>query len=469
MGASLNFCDHNVDARGTLEAELPMKELFDGYVLEEKVDSGPKTPQIIARALSVRSCLHTQTQHSMEIPISDEDYSKSVPDCLLPMEAEDSADEDELDFSKDRELYDKRTPAVFLGMDAKTGTARYEMPSPARASTNNVELPRLPSVGGSFFVAPKRGAQSSTQLQRSNSSCIMTSTAMRTLPRSDSSYVYTTTLSRSESSCLPTNKAVRSQSAPPGPSSEQRRIPSPTGPLVEELQLDSIGWPDPSIKALREKVYAALGVREPARIESMQGFIGGQNQGMWVLVDGKRTLILKLVEGKRKHRLMPTEAEQFMKLAEQHPAIRSDATLAFPIKVFLCRDANGNRHHDLIVMHKAPGRCLAEAIAQKARHKNLEPQLMQLFEALGRFLAGIHNRYNMQHGDLQPSNIFHDESTGYFTLIDVGGMDNTPVLLDSDVEHFAEALRMLAHGLQAHELFTDACRQFHAGYAAVKS
>lgn len=482
-----NFCDHHLDPKLIQEAEVPIKELFDGCVLEDSPENSPGPAQVVARAISINSCLQTQKQHTLEIAIADEDY-RSMPDCLLPP-GDDSGEEDEIDFSKDLELHDKRTPAVFVGRDAKTGEARYSMPSPSRRhespapeSLRNVELARLsgpgplPSTSNSFYV--RRGTpatpqsvtsqRAQSQLQRSHSSYILATAAVRVtaLPRSDSSYIPTRTLPRSDSSYFYTPKAVRCKSAPAGPSPEQVTVAT-TGPLVEELQLSSAGWPDPSIQPLREKVFALLGVSDLARIESMQGFIGGQNQGMWVLQDGMRTLILKLVEAKRKHHAVATEAEQFLKLAKQHPAMRSDPALAFPIKVLRCRDANGSRHHDLIVMHKAQGESLAETIAQKVNKRQV-PQLMQMFEALGRFLAGIHNRYNMEHGDLQPSNIFYDESSGSFTLIDVGGMDTMPYMLDSDVEHFGEALRMLARGLKAHELFQDACRQFKAGYAAAQ-
>lgn len=197
----------------------------------------------------------------------------------------------------------------------------------------------------------------------------------------------------------------------------------------------------------------------------MQGFIGGQNRGMWVLQDGQRELVLKLVDGARKHKLCPTEAEQCAKTASEHPGIRSDPAIAFPIKVFRCRDASGSRHHDLIVMHKAPGKSLASIIAHKCQGGQVS-QITQVCEALGRFLASIHSRYNMQHGDFQPSNIFLDESTGTFTLVDVGGMDTKTS--DSDIEHFSESLRILAQGMQAPHLYSEGRAKFSAGYAAAK-
>lgn len=455
----------------------------------------------------MQSCMFVDKQQSMDISVHEQDYSshrRRTPACLtLTVDSDDSGvEEDELDFSKDKDLHAKRTPAVYLGRDARTGEARYSMPSPSRAF-QQVDVARLPGPtvprNASFYTRPvhmqKAGtfavttpspmtkpARAPAQLQRSNSSYLLSSATVKTLqrcdssyvqtkktvlPRSDSSYVYTkpAVLQRSDSSYVYTNKVTRSKSAPPGPNSDHRRIPVPTGPLVEELQLTSYSNPDPSVPPMRQKVCAALGVSESARIEIMQGFLGGQNQGMWALQDGARTLIIKLVDARRKHRSLPTEAEQFSKLAQQHPAIRTDPALAFPIKVFCCRDIAGARHHDLIVMHRAPGRCFAETIAQKW-HSRQVPQLLQLFEALGRFLGNIHNRYQSQHGDFQPSNIFYDDNSGHFTLIDVGGMESASLNSDGDVEHFGEALRMLARGLQTQELFTDGNRYFQTGYAA---
>jgi tRNA A-37 threonylcarbamoyl transferase component Bud32 len=241
-----------------------------------------------------------------------------------------------------------------------------------------------------------------------------------------------------------------------------------TGSFVEELQLESFGLPDPSIPPLREKVYASLGVGEQASIQIMQGIAGGQNQGMWVLEDRQRTWILKLVGGKRKHPAIPTEGDQFAKIVKEHPSIRSDSGLAFPIKVIRCREAFGGGHNDLIAMMRAPGQSLDEAISEKW-HAGKKKELMQMFHSLGRFLAGIHKRYNMQHGDFQPSNIFYDEDTGSFTLIDVGGMERAEGLQDSDVQHFSEALQNFARGLNAHELFANASCSFRAGYTEAKA
>lgn len=485
-----NFCDHHLDV-AALNGEAPIQEL-SSFMLEERASS-----EVIGRSMSMQSCLSVQKQQFSEIACSEEDYShhhRRSAGCLLPMDADDSGDENEVDFSQDTKLYAKRTPATYLGRD-ENGEARYTMISPTKPSCSTsslgfldfridlallsspqIDLARLsapatpaPTAGSFYAGVPGTAKKTSTpvqpQLPRSNSSYIMTTATVKTLPRSDSSYIYTKAMPRSESSYVNTSTVVRSKSAPPSSNPDRRRLPAPTGPLAEELLVN--GRPDPSVAPFRQKVCAALGVSEPARIEGLLGCAGGQNQGMWVLQEARRTLIIKLVDAKRKHRSLATEAEQFSKIAQQHPSICTDPSLAFPIKVFQCRDAAGARHHDLIVMHKAPGRCLAETIAAKW-HARQVPQLLQLFEGLGRHLAGFHNQYQVQHGDFQPSNIFYDEATTRFTLIDCGGMETSQFQADGDVEHFGEALRMLSRGLQAQELVTDGSRHFKAGYSAVK-
>ena len=44
--------------------------------------------------------------------------------------------------------------------------------------------------------------------------------------------------------------------------------------------------------------------------------------------------------------------------------------------------------------------------------------------------------------DVQPSNIFYDEGTECFTLVDVGGMGLNAA--DTDLEHFVKSLQILA-------------------------
>jgi len=384
-----------------VEADVPVQCFLESQVLDETVK----------RAVSAQLSIHS---------------------CLLPMEEE---EQEELDFSKDRGMHPKRTPATFVGRVSEMGEALHSMPPSTNSCLAHVKIHSLSDPvreGGRSYYLRKGGIVAS----------------------SAPSYA---------------SRAATSMSAQPSTSCVQRCESLSEGPLVEELQLDSsCGVPDPSLLPLRDQILTLLGITsESATIARMEGFQGGQNQGVWVLQNKQRTLILKLVEGRRRHQAVPTEGEQFVRIANCHPAIRSDPDLGFPIKVFRCSDSKGLKHYDLSVMLKAPGICLAEVIAVKYSD-NQVPQLLKLFEALGRFLAGIHHRYNMQHHDFHPSNVFHDESTGHFTLIDVGGMDSSSSLRESDIDHFGEYLRIFSRGMQAHDLSVVAFHRFKAGYAACK-
>lgn len=566
-----NVCDQHLDSRpdGTLEeTELPLHELqrlalgedYGQYENPDNVssvwnvvttrghpafqnhgareaDRKGSLAQVLRRVLSMQACGNKPSSRHEEIPVDgaegadDEEVPadgarrgvSGLPDCMfLERGEEEELEEEELDFSKDRHLHDKRVPAVFLGRDAKTGEAKYRMPSPTRSNakvpTPEIALlagPAAPAarigglggattgrstpsslqrststyalkapVSGSFARSESSALFAKTSVPRSESSALFMTAppprsessfvcskpAEKTLKRSDSSYVVTKTLQRSNSSYLFSAnhvKVSRSKSAPALRTiNESGHQLCPAGPLVEDLMLESFSLPDFCIPPLREKLFAAVAAGPTARIERMAGFSGGQNKGMWMIHDVSRTLVIKMVAAQRRHGALPTEAEQLIGLLNQHPSIRSDPTLAFPIRVLLCRDGQGGRQHDLIVMAKAAGKCLSEVIAVMTQRRQVA-QLLQIFESLGRVLAGIHNRYEMNHGDFQPNNVFYDQGTGHFTLVDLGGMALDKPGAESDVEHFGESLRILARGLQT-EFFNDAYRHFQSGYAAAK-
>jgi hypothetical protein len=441
----------------------------------------------------MRSCMTVDQLESL----TEERLSewRDMPDCLAV--DVDSDDSDELDFSKDRELHPKRPPAICSDEDM-FADKRLTIASPARMSDLHVDeqtlrvflpcakepkpslyLGNSPGHGGAALVSSPHKVPI---LQRSNSSYLMAKKVpvrAKRNSRCDSSFVITHKPQRCDSSFIVTKKLSKkpqrcdssyvatlqhcqsflntagSCKAPPSHLS--------VSDLVEEICLDSLASGVPSVQELLAKLRPKLDVSESARIEKQCS--GGQNKGTWVLRDGVRTLVLKLVEGQRKHPAVPTEAEVFGTLFREHPQMRSDSSLAFPLKVFHFRDAQAVRRCDLIVMKKAPGLPLAELISTKMSYQQVG-QLMQIFEALGRFLAGVHNRYNLQHGDFQPSNIFYDETSGNFTLIDVGGMYGK--LLKTDVEHFSESLSMLAKGLNTPSLSTEGMRRLKTGYATGK-
>mmetsp|Transcript_43724 Transcript_43724/g.79801 ORF Transcript_43724/g.79801 Transcript_43724/m.79801 type:complete len:949 (+) Transcript_43724:85-2931(+) len=232
---------------------------------------------------------------------------------------------------------------------------------------------------------------------------------------------------------------------------------------VDDLQMGAAAF-DPKTPQLHAQLTAKLRVSKNSSIEELKGFKGGLNQGVWILTDPSSSVpdhVLKLV---RCHRIAPTvktEAENFQEIAKTHPSIMHDPAVAMPVKIFGCFGADGQKKHDLIVMHKAPGLRFAEIIAQKYYSKQL-PQLMLLFERLGACLREYHNHYsNSQHGDFQPSNVFCEEESGRVCLIDCGGM-GVPTM-ETDVEHFQKSMRLLSDAY-GHNLLHDGIRHFEAGY-----
>merc|ERR1712062_436842 len=119
----------------------------------------------------------------------------------------------------------------------------------------------------------------------------------------------------------------------------------------------------------------------------------------------------------------------------------SDPLLAFPTAIFRCVSTAMSKTHDLLVMRKARGERLCEVFARKW-HSGQRDDCQEIIKKVGAAAAAIHGRYaNMQHGDLQPANIFWEESTGCITFIDVSGMR---IRYNNDIQHFTCALRLLA-------------------------
>lgn len=229
---------------------------------------------------------------------------------------------------------------------------------------------------------------------------------------------------------------------------------------------------DPLSPSVRAQLLALLGLGPGAVIEEMKGFKGGLNEGVWFANDRARPalgvsgpgteLVLKLVRGTRIDQNLLTEAENFQKIAREHPMATSDAALAFPLRVVAVVGPGGARRHDLIVMRKVRGERLAEVIARKW-YRGEVSQIMRLLERLGTCLGEFHTRYSgVQHGDFQPSNIIYDDERDALVMIDVGGM-GVPTM-QGDVAHFCKSLRLLAEAYGT-GLANDGTRRFEQGYA----
>jgi len=212
------------------------------------------------------------------------------------------------------------------------------------------------------------------------------------------------------------------------------------------------------------QLVAKLGLNSNAIVEPLKGFSGGRNEGIWFLTDkrGARTeqYVMKLVLCHRCHQSVPTEVEQFVKLSKDHPGLRTDKEVAFPLKLFACQNA-GQRRYDLIIMRPAAGTRLAEVLSHKWYSQQIQ-DLLKILRCFGACLKQYHLRYDRtQHSDLQPSNVFWDEATQTVTFIDLGGMGLPTV--ETDNEHFKKAFRMMTEKWGA--IKEDGCRMFDAGYS----
>lgn len=231
-----------------------------------------------------------------------------------------------------------------------------------------------------------------------------------------------------------------------------------TGFNVEDLHLGvNCARPDPSMSSLRMQVIEKLGVGHHSAINAMSGVGGGRNEGMWVVQDPRGALVLKLV---RRRQGSPSEAEKFMKLYQEHPSIASDTSLAFPLKVFQCVGVAGERTFDIVVMRKVCGEQLT-GVLHRLFHSSRHAELGSLLRQLGSFLKQFHRCYgNKQHGDFGPQNIFYDEASRRFCLVDIADLGLIP---EGDVAHFRKSLSLLS-GAYGQQFLVNCTRNFEEGY-----
>jgi Ser/Thr protein kinase RdoA (MazF antagonist) len=200
----------------------------------------------------------------------------------------------------------------------------------------------------------------------------------------------------------------------------------------------------------------------------MPGYQGGLNDGVWSLCEPstatrpRQEWILKLVKGTSTAVGLLTEAQCLKQVSQQHPAVFGDPLLAYPRMILSCICA-GTKTHDLIVMPKAPGQRLCEVLAGKW-HSGRRDELQKIIRSVGAAVGKLHRKYHqVQHADMQPSNVFWDESSSRVTFIDVGGMALR--CFSPDVEHFEKSLRLLSTSYGP-EFGVESIRAFHEGYAS---
>lgn len=182
---------------------------------------------------------------------------------------------------------------------------------------------------------------------------------------------------------------------------------------------------------------------------------------------------MKLVPSRRKYLTLPTEVENLKHLASTVPAMRTDPSVAFPVKLLDCVPKFGQQTQNLIIMPRALGVRLGDWVGLAVARGHTEA-IARTMETLGRDLRLFHERYGRQHADFQPSNVFlgwlsgsrePETEHGSNVFIDIGGV-GTPVG-ETDQVHFLKALELLgkAYGQPFVQLSTEAFEKGYAGGA----
>jgi len=236
----------------------------------------------------------------------------------------------------------------------------------------------------------------------------------------------------------------------------------------DDLYLDGALF-DPCQPPMKAQLFQKMRMQPNALVEPMRGGIGmgACNAGMWILRDGTQCFVLKLIRSNSPgmNQLQASDADKFAKLSRENPGIVKDPSISFPCKIFHCLSKSGIKNHDLIVMRQVSGVRMSEFIMNRLHGKNVQ-DLMRILERFGAFLADFHTRYNgMQHGDLTPANVFYDERSGRFALVDVADLAPRNPVIQSDLDRFISSLKLLST-FYGPDLFMQGKAQFEAGYNA---
>mmetsp|Transcript_104298 Transcript_104298/g.162577 ORF Transcript_104298/g.162577 Transcript_104298/m.162577 type:complete len:705 (+) Transcript_104298:49-2163(+) len=254
------------------------------------------------------------------------------------------------------------------------------------------------------------------------------------------------------------------------PASDINRISvlDATTMAIEEFQMIDNNF-NPNEPQLKVQLLENLGFPDSAEIEQLHDNSGAFNDGVWIVSGGLSSgLVLKLVPHQQTTR--KTDQEKYTSIQQQCPKILSEYSVAFPLKILQLIGPDGDRYKDLLVMRQAPGLQLTQHLYHKF-NGGLITDLLNMFEEFGRFLKTMHQVYrvenrSMQHGDCQPSNVFYDEVSAGFTLIDVADFGFGPYLAqggEDDVEHFVEGLSSL-QAWYGQSLIDDCIDKFREGY-----
>jgi tRNA A-37 threonylcarbamoyl transferase component Bud32 len=183
---------------------------------------------------------------------------------------------------------------------------------------------------------------------------------------------------------------------------------------------------------------------------------------MWSLRHRDAHWVLKVVKAERQMSNMATEAEMFMRMAREYPALTSDRHVAFPLKIFECYDESRVHRYDLIAMRYVHGRRL-DVLIGSLWYSDKKMEVMELLRRAGSVIRDFQGRYaGAQHSDFTPSNVLVDQDEDRFTLIDLGGMGS---ITEDDVSHFKRALDLMSKNYGTW-FRTTGTQYFERGYCA---
>jgi endonuclease YncB( thermonuclease family) len=238
---------------------------------------------------------------------------------------------------------------------------------------------------------------------------------------------------------------------------------------IEELSLDQSDF-DPNRAQLKAKLLKELGLT-CADIDKVEAANAGSfNDGLWTVSDPTTTgFVLKLVPHSRGEG-GKTDREKYLELQRRCPHIVAEFSLTFPVKILKLREPSGAINQDLIVMRQALGMQLTHYMWNKV-NIGQSSDLPSIFHDFGKFIKSVHMNYraknrSMQHGDCQPSNVFYDDVSRLFTLVDVADFGFGPFLAkggEYDVLHFVDGLYLLTPWF-GKALIEDCALFFRMGY-----
>jgi hypothetical protein len=237
---------------------------------------------------------------------------------------------------------------------------------------------------------------------------------------------------------------------------------------IEDLLMDRKDF-DPNRASLKASLLRKLGLEDAVFEQLDMDNSGCFNDGIWLVSDSEPTgFVLKLVP--HRHTGRKSDREKYTELQQRCPKILTEFSLAFPIKILQLKDPSGIITKDLIVMREAPGMQLTQHLYYKFL-SGRSAELLNIFEDFGKFMKSIHSNYrvnnkSMQHGDCQPSNVFYDDDSRIFTLVDVADFGFGPYLAEggeNDVQHFIDGLQTLTPWY-GNSLIEDCAAFFRSGY-----